>query len=294
MIEAWRLIDRLAPLSVPVLLIGEPGTGKSLFARILHDRSPRWSRPLVRFDCTVQTDSPSRSAHEADGSAVSTGSLHAAFDRLETTGGGTLVLDHVDDLRDDLQAALAGLLQDRMDVARSGRAAGCDLRLVSTTRVDLRQPVSSGVFREDLLRRLAGAAVALPPLRERAEDAVLLAHLLVERLARENGRERLALGPDALDAVAAHRWPGNVRELEEAIARAVRVAPERTLTAAHLGLAAGATEPCLDLRRIRETAERAAVCAAMARCQGNILRAAELLGVSRPTLYDLLRRFGLR
>ena len=169
-----------------------------------------------------------------------------------------------------------------------------DVRVVCATHRNLRELIQSGGFREDLFYRLTEIVVSIPPLRERAGDAALLAHAFVQRFGKESGRERLVLREDALDAIGRHPWPGNVRELENCIKRAVIMAEGNAITAADLGLEAAEAPESFNLRQVRDDAERAAVLKVLARCDGNVAKAAEMLGISRPTLYDLLNRFGLR
>lgn len=194
-----------------------------------------------------------------------------------------------------LQAKLLRFLQERVVERVGGREEiPVDVRVICATHRNLRERIAEGAFREDLFYRLTEMIVSIPPLRDRAGDASLLAHAFVQRFAKANGRDRLVLRDDALDAIAAHRWPGNVRELENAIKRAVIMAEGNAIAAEDLGLEAPEDPQAFNLRQVRDEAEKQAVLKVMARCDGNIARAAELLGVSRPTLYDLLNRFGLR
>ena len=168
------------------------------------------------------------------------------------------------------------------------------MRVVCATHRNLRDLIREGAFREDLFYRLSEMVLTIPPLRDRAGDATLLAHVFVRRFGQANGRDRLTLREDALDAIATHDWPGNVRELENCIKRAVIMADGNAITSADLGLETKEEAQSFNLRQVREEAEKQAVLKVMARVEGNIARAAELLGVSRPTLYDLLNRFGMR
>ena len=199
------------------------------------------------------------------------------------------------DLPLSLQAKLLRFLQERVIERVGGRdEISVDVRVVCATHRNLRELIAQGTFREDLFYRLAEMVLTIPPLRERAGDALLLAHAFVQRFARQHNRDRLGLREDALDAIASHRWPGNVRELENCIKRAVIMADGNAITAEDLGLDAPEDPAMFNLRQVRDEAEKQAVLKVMARVDGNIARAAELLGISRPTLYDLLNRFGLR
>jgi two-component system NtrC family response regulator len=193
-----------------------------------------------------------------------------------------------------LQAKLLRFLQERVIERVGGRQEiAVDVRIVCATHQTLKDHIQAGRFREDLFYRLAEIVVEIPPLRARRGDAALLAHAFVRRFADEQRRGSLSLLPDAVAAIEGHGWPGNVRELENVIKRAVIIVDGPTISAADLGLAESDSE-ALNLREVREEAERNAVLRALGRVNGNLTRAAELLGVSRPTLYDLMHRFGLK
>ncbi|MBP7640028.1 MAG: sigma 54-interacting transcriptional regulator, partial [Thauera sp.] len=210
--------------------------------------------------------------------------------------GGTLFLDEIGDLPLALQAKLLRFLQERSIERIGGREEiPVDVRIVCATHRDLKAQIQAGVFREDLYYRLAEIVIEIPALRQREGDATYLAHAFVQRFAKENGRRAPMLTDDALSAIEAHRWPGNVRELENCLKRAVIMTDGDCITAEDLGLAAGDEDLAIfNLRQVRDEAERAAVLKVIARTNGNIARAAEILGVSRPSLYDLLGRFGLK
>ena len=225
----------------------------------------------------------------------STGAAKSTPGKIETAHRGTLMLDEIGDLPLSLQAKLLRFLQERVIERVGGRQEiPVDVRIVCATHQDLKALIREGRFREDLYYRLAEIVVEIPPLRNRIGDAALLAHAFVRRFGAEQKRS-LTLGEDALSSIAAHSWPGNVRELENCIKRAVIMADGNVLTAADLGLASHAEEEInLDLRAIREEAERKAILTALSRSNGNVVRTAELLGISRPTLYDLMHKFGLK
>jgi two-component system NtrC family response regulator len=295
MTKLCRQIEKIAPTQASVALIGESGTGKELLARALHEGSPRRNGRFVAINCAAIPDALLESELFGHERGAFTGAVKSTPGKVELADGGTLFLDEIGDLPMPLQAKLLRFLQERVVERVGGRTEiPVDVRVVCATHRNLRDRIADGTFREDLFYRLTEIVLTLPPLRDRGGDAALLAHAFVQRFGKANGRERMVLREDALDAIAAHRWPGNVRELENAIKRAVIMAQERTITAEDLGLAPAEEAPMLNLRHLRDEVERRAVLNAMARCDGNIVRASELLGVSRPTLYDLLRRFGLR
>jgi len=295
MLKLSRQIERLAPTGATVLLEGESGTGKEVLARALHALSPRSARRFVAINCAAIPDTLLEAELFGYEKGAFTGALRTTPGRIESADGGTLFLDEIGDLPPALQAKLLRFLQERVIERVGGRAEiPVDVRVVCATHRDLRGHIREGAFREDLFYRLSELVIAIPPLRSRTGDAVLLAHAFVTRLAARQGRERMSLRADAIDAIAQHAWPGNVRELENCIKRAVIMADTAVIGAADLGLHPPTAARSLNLRQVREEAERQAVIEAMARTDSNIARAADLLGVSRPTLYDLLTRLGLR
>ena len=296
MLKIARQIERLAPTQATVTLLGESGTGKEVLARALHGGSPRRDKRFVAINCAAIPDALLESELFGYEKGAFTGAAKTTPGKIETADGGTLFLDEIGDLPMALQAKLLRFLQERVVERVGGREEiPVDVRVVCATHRNLRERIAEGAFREDLFYRLTEMIVTIPPLRDRAGDASLLAHAFVQRFASAQGRERLSLRDDALAAIERHRWPGNVRELENAIKRAVIMADGPGIAAEDLGLeAADEEDGILNLRQVREEAEKHAVLRAMARCDGNIAKAAELLGISRPTLYDLLNRFGLR
>ncbi len=296
MLKICRTIEKLAAASVTVALLGESGTGKEILARGVHALSPRAGERFVAINCAAIPDTLLESELFGYEKGAFTGAVKQTPGKIETANRGTLFLDEIGDLPMPLQAKLLRFLQERVIERIGGREEiPVDVRIVCATHRNLKAQMKAGEFREDLYYRLAEIEVDIPPLRDREGDAVLLAHAFVQRFARENGRGSLALADDAISAIEAHRWPGNVRELENCIKRAVVMADGNRISAEDLGLEAGEESvDRLNLRQVREEAERLAVLRVMARTNGNVARAAEILGVSRPSLYDLLNRFGLK
>ncbi|MDP2809143.1 MAG: PEP-CTERM-box response regulator transcription factor [Rhodocyclaceae bacterium] len=298
MLRLCRTIEKVAPTNATVLLLGESGTGKELLARGLHSASPRCNGRFVAINCAAIPDNLLESELFGYEKGAFSGAAKTTLGKIETANHGTLMLDEIGDLPLSLQAKLLRFLQERVIERVGGRQEiPVDLRIVCATHHDLKALIRDGRFREDLYYRLAEIIVTIPPLRDRAGDAALLAHAFVRRFAEEQNRGVLLLGEDAVRAIAAHDWPGNVRELENCIKRAVIMAEGDRLTAEDIGLpdlSPDAVPASLDLRAVREEAERAAIVSALGSSNGNVLRAAEMLGVSRPTLYDLMRKFGLK
>ncbi len=291
-----RMIEKVASTDATVLLLGESGTGKELLAHALHDSSGRSKKRFVAINCAAIPDTLLESELFGYERGAFTGATKQTPGRIETANHGTLFLDEIGDLPAALQAKLLRFLQERTIERLGGREEiPVDVRIVCATHQNLRERIAAGSFREDLFYRLAEIVVTVPPLRDRAGDAVLLAHHFVRRFADEQKRARLSISDDALAAIERHRWRGNVRELENVLKRAVILADSQVIKACDLGLeGASAEDSPLNLREARDSAERREVVRALARANGNLSKAADLLGISRPTLYDLLNRFGLR
>lgn len=301
MLRTCRTVEKVAPTSASVLVLGESGTGKELVARAVHELSPRRGQRFVAINCAAIPENLLESELFGYEKGAFTGAAKQTLGKFEVAHKGTLFLDEIGDLPMPLQAKLLRFLQERVIERIGGREEiPVDARIVCATHRDLKALIADGRFREDLYYRLAEIVITIPPLRARAGDASLLAHAFARRFAVEQKRGTLTLMPDALESIERHPWPGNVRELENVLKRAVIMADGNTIRAADLDLAPreGTDESqalnLLNLREVRDEAERTAVLRALARANDNMSRAAELLGVSRPTLYDLMHRFGLK
>ncbi len=297
MLRTCRTIEKVANTNATVLLLGESGTGKEVLARGLHEASTRKGERFVAINCAAIPDNLLESELFGYEKGAFTGAAKTTQGKIEVANGGTLMLDEIGDLPLGLQAKLLRFLQERVVERLGGRQEiPVDVRIACATHQDLKAQLKAGLFREDLYYRLAEIVVTVPPLRARTGDSALLAHAFVRRFAAEHHRANLGLSEDAVRAIEAYGWPGNVRELENCIKRAVIMADGQQITRADLALeiAADDGDGYIDLRRVRDEAERGAVATALGRANGNLVRAAELLGVSRPTLYDMMHRLGLK
>jgi two-component system, NtrC family, response regulator len=300
MMKIARTIERVATTDASVLLLGESGTGKEVLSQGLHQASKRSGR-FIAINCAAIPENLLESELFGYEKGAFTGASKTTVGKIETANGGTLMLDEIGDLPGSLQAKLLRFLQERKIERLGGRQEiAVDVRVVCATHQDLKTLIKEGRFREDLYYRLAEIIVNIPPLRSRNGDAVLLAHAFLRRFAQEQRRTSLAFSDDAVRAIERHPWPGNVRELLNAVKRATIMADGARVTADDIGLPAGDAEGAaddereLDLRTVREAAERKAIVAALARTNGNIVKASEVLGVSRPTLYDLMHRLAIK
>jgi two-component system, NtrC family, response regulator len=293
-----RTIEKVASSNVTVMLLGESGTGKEVLARGLHQASPRRAGKFVAINCAAIPENLLESELFGYEKGAFTGAAKMTLGKIETANGGTLMLDEIGDLPFSLQAKLLRFIQERTIERIGGRQEiPVDVRIVCATHQDLNALSKENRFREDLYYRLAEIVVNIPPLRARVGDAALLSHAFVQRFSQEQNRSSLILAEDAVLAIEAHQWPGNIRELENCIKRAVIMAEGNQITSLDLGLRGGDTDEgdnSLDLRTIRDNAERNAIISALGRANANIAKAAELLGVSRPTLYDLMHRLNVK
>ena len=292
-----RTIERVASADVSVMLLGASGTGKELLARAVHEKSGRKGE-FVAINCAAIPETLLESELFGYERGSFTGAVKSNVGKIELAQGGTLFLDEVGDIPLPLQVKLLRFLQERVIERIGGRSAiAVDTRIVCATHQDLDAMTADGRFREDLYYRLAEIVVKIPSLAERSGDAVLLARHFVNRFGRELNPSIQSLSADAIEAIDAYGWPGNVRELENRIKRAVIMADGKSVSAADLDLQAGVDvgEDVLpiNLRAAREIADRKAIRQAMSRTDNNISGAAKLLGISRPTLYDLLKQYRL-
>jgi two-component system, NtrC family, response regulator len=295
MMKVARTIERVAGADVSVMLLGASGTGKELLARAVHEKSPRSKGKFVAINCAAIPENLLEAELFGYERGAFTGAVKTTEGKIEQAQGGTLFLDEVGDIPLPLQVKLLRFLQERVIERIGGRSPiAVDTRIVCATHQDLTAMQQDGRFREDLFYRLAEIIVMIPCLAERPGDAVLLARHFVNRFGRELNPKVQGLAPDAVEAIDGHNWPGNVRELENRVKRAIIMADGKLVTAADLdlGLATGDTLP-INLRAAREAADRRVIGQAMARSENNVSAAAKLLGISRPTLYDLMKQYKL-
>ena len=293
MLKVTRTIERVAGADVSVMLLGASGTGKELLARGLHEASRRRGA-FVAINCAAIPETLLESELFGHEKGAFTGAVKTTEGKIEQAHGGTLFLDEIGDVPLALQVKLLRFLQERV-IERIGgrRAIPVDTRIVCATHQDVDAMVAAGTFREDLYYRLAEIVVRIPSLAERPGDAGLLARHFLATHARQLNPQVTGFSADARAAIDAWGWPGNVRELENRVKRAVIMAEGKTVAAADLDLEGQADETVINLKTAREAADRKAIRHALARTDGNISNTARLLGISRPTLYDLLKSYGL-
>ena len=296
MAKVARTIERVANTKVSVMLLGASGTGKELLARGLHEASDRRTGAFVALNCAAIPETLLEAELFGHEKGAFTGAVKSTEGKIEQAQGGTLFLDEVGDIPLPLQVKLLRFLQERTIERIGGRTAiPVDTRIVCATHQDLESMIAAGTFREDLFYRLAEIVVKIPTLAERPGDAVLLAKAFLQRFASEMNPSVKGFAPDALAAIDAWPWPGNVRELENRVKRAVIMTDGKLVCAGDLDLSSDGEEGAevLNLKSARERADRTVIRHALARSEGNISSTAKLLGISRPTLYDLLKQYDL-
>jgi two-component system NtrC family response regulator len=296
MLETCQDIAKLAATNVSVLIVGESGTGKELLARALHELSPRSQGPFVPVNCAAIPEQLLESEFFGHERGAFTGAIKTTIGKVELANKGTLFLDEIGDMPTPLQAKLLRFLQERT-IERVGghKQIAVDIRVISATNQDLQHLIGQGTFRQDLYYRIAEGEVKIPPLRNRIEDAALIANKLTRDYAQELRRPIRGISPGAMAVILSHPWPGNVRELQNCIKRAVASAAGSTLTPRdlRLGPEPETIEQPLTLKQARFDAESKALRQALAIADGNISEAARMLDTSRPTLYQLLKEHNI-
>ena len=295
MLKVCRTVEKLAPTNVTTLILGESGTGKEVLVRVLHSLSQRSRKRLVAINCAAIPETLLESELFGYEKGAYTGAAKTTLGKIETADGGILFLDEVGDLPTALQAKLLRFLQERVIERIGGRKEiPVDVRVICATHQDLGALIRDGRFREDLYYRINETTIRVPPLRERSGDAVVLARSFLGRFAKQQQRPIRDFTHSALEVIEHYEWPGNVRELENRVKRAVIMADGTEIDAMDLELADVQVEAQpFELREVREMAERTAIQRAMSYTDNNISRTAELLGVTRPTLYNLMKKHGL-
>ena len=295
MVQVCRMIEKVAPTNVTTLLLGESGTGKELLARALHRLSPRADNGFVAINCAAIPENLLESELFGYEKGAFTGAVKQTPGKVELADGGSLFLDEIGDMPLPLQAKMLRFLQERVIERVGGRKEiSVDVRVICATNQNPIELIAQNLFREDLYYRVSEITIDIPPYRDREEGRLILARTLLARYTRQQGSSIVGFSDDANAAIESYSWPGNVRELENKIKGAVIMADGKQVTADDLGIAAGdgEAEP-LNLREVRHRAEARAVRIVLMKNFGNISRSAEQLGVTRPTLYDLLNKYGL-
>ena len=296
MLHVCRIIEKVAPTNATTLLLGESGTGKEILARAIHSLSPRVRKPFVAINCAAIPETLLESELFGHEKGAFTGAVKLTPGKIENADGGTLFLDEIGDMPLALQAKLLRFLQERVVERVGGRdEIPVDVRVVCATNQDLDAGIRDGRFRQDLFYRISEITIRIPPLREREGGRLVLARTLLEKATAQHGRRITGFSPDAQNAIESYSWPGNVREMENKIKGAVIMAEGKQVTALDLGLAeADAAPPNLNLREVRREAETRAIRRALASANDNVSQAAKILGITRPTLYDLMEKYGLQ
>jgi two-component system, NtrC family, response regulator len=296
MLELCRVIEKVSPTNITALLLGESGTGKEVLARAIHGLSDRRNEKFAAINCASIPENLLESELYGYEKGAFTGAVKRTIGKIESATGGTLFLDEIGDMPLGLQAKMLRFLQERVIERIGGRdEIPVDIRVICATNKDLEEMIARGDFREDLYYRISEIIINIPPLRERAGDAVLLAWSFLSKYTKQNGSKVNGFTSEALKAIEEYTWPGNVRELENRIKRAVVMADDSLITPSELQLSPDAEDHMpINLREVREKAEARAIIRAMSYVGGNVSKAADLLGVSRPTLYDLLNKYALK
>jgi len=295
--ELFKLTQQVSNTGYPVLIQGESGTGKEMVARAIYALSSRAQKPLVIINCGAIPENLMESELFGHEKGAFTGATGTKIGKMEMADDGTVFLDEIGDMPLALQVKLLRFLQEGT-VERVGgtKTVKLDVRVIAATNVDLGQAVKQGRFREDLFYRLNVVPIIIPPLRSRQEDILFLAHHFIKEEAQRLQRSKVTLSQEAAAALTTHTWPGNVRELKNNICRAMTINADGVIKPADMGLSAiqGCVDPCfLTIREARDTAERQAIQHALAATGNNITKAAKLLGITRPTLHDLLKKLGM-
>jgi two-component system NtrC family response regulator len=297
MLQVCRTVEKVAPTDATVLVLGESGTGKELLARSLHQLSARREHRFMAINCAAIPENLLESELFGYEKGAFTGAARQTPGKIEAASGGTLFLDEIGDMPAALQAKLLRFLQERVVERVGGRKEiPVDVRVISATHKDLFDLIRVNEFREDLYYRIGEVTISIPSLKEREGDALLLARVFLERISKQQGKQGHNFSKDAMAAIENYNWPGNVRELENRVKRAVIMAEHRQITASDLELGGDSSDQLasFNLREIRDRADRQAVVRALNHVGGKISQAADLLGISRPTMYDLLRKFDLK
>ncbi|NOZ38018.1 MAG: PEP-CTERM-box response regulator transcription factor [Gammaproteobacteria bacterium] len=294
-LAACRLVEKVGPSEATSLVLGESGTGKELFAKALHALSARRKKPFVALNCAAIPDNLLESELFGYEKGAFTGAVSQTKGKIETASGGTLFLDEIGDMPMALQAKMLRFLQERVIERLGGRSPiEVDVRIICATHRKLDQLIAGGEFREDLFYRISEIVIEIPPLREREGDPILLAKTFLDNFSEKNGRSFRGFSETARVELDSYHWPGNVRELENRVKRAVVLAEGKHITASDMGFdEQNELQLSLNIREAREQVERDIIQRALVVYDNNVTHAAEAMGISRPSLYQLIKKLGL-
>ncbi len=289
-----RILEKVARADVTCTALGESGTGKEVLTRAIHNLSDRRHNRFVAINCAAVPETIMESELFGYEKGAFTGANKLTPGKIEHAHSGTLFLDEIGDMPLNLQAKLLRFLQERVIERLGGREEiPVDVRVLCATNKNLETMIGEGTFREDLYYRISEMVIEIPPLRERIGDKVLLARHFLKRYTAGNNQHITGFSPDALNAIDNFNWPGNIRELENKIKRAIIMADDKLITARDLGLS-NTEQPSLNLRQVRQNSEKEAIVQSLALTNNNISNTAKLLGVTRPTLYDMLKKYSIK
>jgi len=297
MLKVCQTVEKVAPIDVTTLLLGESGTGKEVLAKALHELSARIKGPFVAINCAAIPETLLESELFGYEKGAFTGAAKQTLGKIEHAEGGTLFLDEIGDLSAALQGKLLRFLQEKVIERVGGRKEiPVDVRIICATHKDLQKLIADDAFREDLYYRISEVTITIPPLRERDGDVALIAKAFLNNCNQQHGKSIKGFTSDAITTLEAYSWPGNVRELENKVKRAAIMAEANQITSEDLELVAGESlEPeNLNLRQAREEVDKRALTRALAQADNNVSKASDILGVSRPTLYDLMSKYGIK
>lgn len=292
--RACRTVEKIAPTEITTLLLGESGTGKEVFARAIHRQSPRVNKPFVAINCASIPENLLESELFGYEKGAFTGANKTTLGKIECANGGTLLLDEIGDMPLSLQAKMLRFLQERVIERVGGRQEiEVDVRVICATHRNLAEMVATQSFREDLYYRVSEITLAIPPLRQRGHDIIVIAKALLTKFNAEFNSHVQGFSDCAMQAMLQHPWPGNIRELQNKLKSAVILADSKLITADDLGLSSREMVKTSTLRKVREQAETQAIRQAYTLANGNLSKTSDLLGITRPTLYALIDKYRL-
>ena len=294
MLAACRMVEKVGPSEITALVLGESGTGKELIAQALHRLSTRVNKPFVAINCAAIPDNLLESELFGYEKGAFTGAAKQTLGKFELADGGTIFLDEIGDMPMPLQTKMLRFLQERVIERVGGRdTIPVDVRIICATHRNLKESINNDLFREDLYYRISEIIIEAPPLREREGDKLLLAQTFLDKFSLENSRSFRGFTEKARADINSYAWPGNVRELENRIKRAVVLAEGNRITDEDLAFNENDESPSLNLREAREHAERKIIQRALEIHDNNVTHASEAMGISRPSLYKLVKKLGL-